>query len=361
MATNYAKWLYRLTIAFVASLLLYVLFLLKPVWQPVLDVFFFAALPFIIGAFIAYLLHPVVEKLHELGIHRGIAILLIYLLFFGSIGWGIYKGTPAIIHQIDDLSKNAPVLTDQYNRGLTYIQYKTAAWPDGIQSMLDKRINGLEAWVTGLAAVVLAILMKFMNSLLIIAIIPFVSFYLLKDVVKVKRFFIRLTPRKWRESSASFLRDVDASLGGYIRGQLLVCLIIFGVSTSALWLIGMKYPLILGLIIGVTNVIPYFGPIIGAIPAVLVASTISLHMVIYVAIIVLILQFLEGNILSPLIVGKTLHMHPLFIMGALIIGGEVQGVIGMIVAVPALAIIKVAILHGRTHFIHSRQKEKEGH
>jgi predicted PurR-regulated permease PerM len=354
----YAKLIYRLSMALILALFLYVLYLLKPVWHPVLEVFFFSLLPFVIGGFIAYLLHPVVEKLHEAGIHRGIAILLIYLLFFGGLGYAIYKGTPAVIHQLRDLSENAPIFTKQYQGWLKVVQSETATWPDGIQSQLEKRIDGLEAWVTGLVAVVLATVMKFMNSLLIVAIIPFVSFYLLKDITKVKAFLWQLTPQKWRKSVISFTRDVDESLGGYIRGQLLVCLIIGGISAVTLWLIGMKYPLILGLIIGVTNVIPYFGPIIGAVPAAIVASTISPNMVMYVVILVVILQFLEGNILSPLIVGKSLHMHPLFIMGALILGGEVGGVIGMIVAVPFVAVIKVAILHGRTHFLHTKKEDE---
>lgn len=351
---TYAKWLYRLSIALVCAVFLYILFLLKPVWHPVLEVVILSLLPFAIGGFIAYLLHPLVEKLHKAGIHRGIAIMLIYIFFFGGLGYALYKGTPIIIHQLKDLSENAPMFTSQYQKWLHYIQSKTSTWPDGIQSQLDDRIEGMEAWLTGLVAALIAILLKLMNSLLIVAIVPFVSFYLLKDITKVKKFFWELTPVRWRESALRFSRDVDESLGGYIRGQLFVCLVIGGLSAAVLWFMGMKYPLILGVIMGITNVIPYFGPIIGAVPAILVASTISLKMILYVVILVLVLQFLEGNILSPLIVGKSLHMHPLFIMGALIIGGEVGGILGMIVAVPVLAVLKVAFIHGRTHFLHAK-------
>ncbi|WP_064092454.1 AI-2E family transporter [Rossellomorea aquimaris] len=354
---QYAKWLYRLSIALVIAIFIYLLFLLKPVWHPVLEVMFLSLVPFLIGGFIAYLLHPLVEKLHEAGIHRAVAILLIYILFFGGLGYAVYKGTPIILHQLKDLSENAPQFTSQYQRWLQYVQSQTSTWPDGIQSQLEERIDGMEAWLTGLVALVLAAVMKFMNSLLIVAIVPFVSFYLLKDIQKVKKFFWGVTPSKWRKSALLFSRDVDESLGGYIRGQLLVCIIIGSVSAITLWFLDMKYPLILGLIIGVTNVIPYFGPIIGAIPTAIVASTMSLNMVIYVVVLVIILQFLEGNILSPLIVGKSLHMHPLFIMAALIIGGEVGGVMGLILAVPVLAIVKVGILHGKTHFINTVSEE----
>ena len=120
----------------------------------------------------------------------------------------------------------------------------------------------------------------------------------------------------------------------------------------------MKYALILGIVIGVTNVIPYFGPIIGAVPAIIIAAAMGMKKVIWVAVIVFGLQFLEGNVLSPLIVGKSLHMHPLIIMLALLLGGEVGGVVGLILAVPLLVIIKVAILHAKVHFIKERKERQ---
>ncbi len=159
-----------------------------------------------------------------------------------------------------------------------------------------------------------------------------------------------MTPRKWRNQGRAFLRDVDTSLGGYIRGQLLLCATISVLAALLFWLFGMKYPLVLGTIIGITNVIPYFGPIIGAIPAIIIAATMSGKMVMTVVIIVLVLQFLEGNVFSPLIVGKSLHMHPLFIMLALLAGEELGGIMGMILSIPILAVLKVIILHARVHF-----------
>ena len=279
------------------------------------------------------------------------AILLIYILFFGGLGYAIYKGIPVIIHQLKDLAENAPLYTKQYQRWLDYIQQQTSTWPDGIQQELETRIEKFEEWLNGIVALLLSGVLKVMNSMLLFAIVPFISFYLLKDFPKVKRTALSITPEKWREKAGNFLKDVDESLGGYIRGQLLVCLLIGSIAALSLWAFGMKYPLLLGIIIGVTNVIPYFGPIFGAVPAAIVASTVSTDMIIKVVVIVMVLQFLEGNVLSPLIVGKSLHMHPLFIMAALIIGGEVGGILGLIVAVPLLAMLKVAFIHARTHFV----------
>ena len=175
-------------------------------------------------------------------------------------------------------------------------------------------------------------LLNFLNFAFAIMIIPFIAFYMLKDFTVIKRAVWYITPKNWRRKGTRFLRDIDESLGSYIRGQLLVCLIIGSLSSILFWIFHLKYPLLLGLIIGVTNVIPYFGPIIGAVPAVIIAATSSTKLVIITIVIVFGLQFLEGNILSPYIVGKSLHMHPLMIMLALTAGGEIGGIIGMIVS-----------------------------
>lgn len=189
-----------------------------------------------------------------------------------------------------------------------------------------------------------------------IALIPFITFYMLKDVDLIKKATWYLTPRKWRKRGVQFLRDVDESLGGYIRGQILVGASIGTIAAFLFWFVDMKYPLLLGVIVGITNIIPYFGPIIALVPITIIAATMSMKMVITSVIIVVILQFLEGNILSPLIVGKSLHMHPLLIMLALFAGGEIAGIIGLILGVPILAILKVILLHSRNHFIQARLK-----
>ena len=307
-------------------------------------------LPFIIGAFITYLLHPIVEKLHEKGLHRGLAIILIYFIFFGGIGVALYKGIPAIIDQLKDLSESAPAFAEQYRGWIDQLQSQTRAWPDGLQTRINDGIGIFEKKMDSLLTIIVNILMNFLNSALILLIIPFIAFYMLKDFALIKRTMWYITPKKWRKKGSLFLKDVDESLGSYIRGQLLVCVIIGSISALLFWFFHLKYPLLLGLIVGATNVIPYFGPIIGAVPAVIIAATTSVKLVIITLVIVFGLQFLEGNILSPYIVGKSLHMHPLVIMVALTAGGEIGGILGLILAVPVLAVLKVGIIHAKNHF-----------
>lgn len=345
------KWYARLGLLLLLFIVVFIFLKLKAIWLPVFHIFLVVLTPFFIAAFITYLLHPVVERLHESYLPRWLAILIIYFIFFGGLGYAIYKGVPAFIDQLRDLVENAPEFANQYRQWITLIQEQTSTWPDGIQTKIDERILSLENALESLLTKVLDSFMNIINSAVTISIIPFIAFYMLKDIESIKKAAWYLTPKKWRTNGILFLREVDKSLGSYIRGQFLVCLFIGAISTLLFWLVKMKYPLLLGSIIGLTNVIPYFGPIIGLIPALIIAATISIKMVVYSLIIVAILQFLEGNVLSPLIVGKSLHMHPLLIMFALLAGGEIGGVIGLILAVPILAVLKVSLVHARNHFI----------
>lgn len=352
------KWYYRLGFFLLLFALIFIFLKLQSIWLPVVKVILTIFIPFIIAAFITYLLHPIIERLHDAGLHRGLAVLIIYLLFFGGIGFGLYKGIPAVLAQIKDLTENIPVFAEQYMKMVDKIQDRTEAWPDGMRDRIDTGIVAVETKLNQALSRILNGIVHLINSIVIFAIIPFIVFYMLKDYQLMKKMVWYLTPRAWRKQGVLFLRDVDESLGDYIRGQLLVCVLIGVISAALFWVTDMKYPLLLGFICGVTNVIPYFGPVIGAIPAVIISAAISGKMVLISLAIIFVLQFLEGNILSPLIVGKSLHMHPLFIMFALLTGGEIGGVLGLILAVPILSVVKVAVIHAKEHIIQYRHAKE---
>lgn len=346
---SYIYWIFRLSIVLLIFVSVFVLIKLDAVWEPMLNVLGTILVPFFIAAFITYLLHPVVEKLHELKVPRPIAIIVIYLLFFGGLGYGLYKVLPYTIQQLKDFTSNLPEYVDLY-KTVTEDFYKQIDYlPEAFHEQVNTMLTSLEETLATIITGLLDLTKKLVSSFILFAIIPFISFYLLKDFDLVKKSVWYLTPRKMRRSGKRLLGDIDESLGNYIRGQLLVALIIGVCAWLALWLAGMKYPLLLGIIIGLTNIIPYFGPILGAVPAMIIALTISMKMVIIVIVIIFALQFLEGNLLSPLIVGKSLHMHPVIIIFALLIGEAVGGIFGLILAVPFFAVLKVVILHTKVH------------
>ncbi|UOY94110.1 AI-2E family transporter [Ectobacillus sp. JY-23] len=340
-------WIYRLALLLLLFLCLLVFWKLRPMWFPLLQLMKLVIIPFLTAYFIAYLLHPLVEKLHQRGMPRVLAILLIYILFFGGVGYGVYKGVPAAISQLKDMNRNFPQFINMYESWTKQVETRTANFPEFVTDKLREAFLGVEAKLQSFLDRMMSTAQGILDSLLIIVLIPFIVFYLLKDYDRMYHFFWRCVPGKWCAEGRKLVDDIDKSLGNYIRGQLFVCAVLAGVAAFAFWIIGLKYPLLLGILIGVTDIIPYFGPILGAIPTLIVAATVSVNMVIKAGVALAILQFLESNILSPYIVGKSLRMHPVVIMFALLVGGEIAGLPGLLLAVPVLAVLRTIIIHSK--------------
>ena len=339
------KWFYRLGFFLLLFIVLLVFYLLRPIWMPVLHIMLTALFPFLFGAFISYLLHPLVGYLEDKGMNRGLAITLLYVFVFGLAGFGVYKGVPILVEQMNDIAVKAPEMAELYRTYILKLHTHTTGWPFGLHERLESIINSMELRIGDSVNVLADAMSSLSDVMILIILIPVISFYLLKDSESLIEKGLLLIPARKREQTRRFLTDIDRSLGGYIRGQLLVCFIIGACAAVLFYVFGMNYPLLLSFIIGVTNIIPYFGPIIGAIPAVLVALTISWGMVLKVICIIIVLQFLEGNVISPIVMGKTLKLHPLVIIFVLLVGGKAAGVAGLILAVPILALVKVMFAH----------------
>lgn len=331
---------------------------IQPIWMPIVDVLKVILLPLIISYVIAYILHPIVEKLHKKGISKGLAILLIYLVVFSGVGFGIYKVYPIVIEQMQEIGEQAPEFVYMYENMNEKIEERTDHMPRFIHNEIDDTIGEVERKVQGLTDVAIETTKGLANHAVTIALVPFIVFYLLKDYGSFQQYFWQFIPPKWHDEMKNILGEINRSLGWYIRGQLVVCLFLMIMGTIAFWVIHLRYPLLLGIIIGITDIIPYFGPIIGAIPALIFASTMSTSKILMVIAIVIVLQFIESNILSPYIVGKSIHIHPIFIIFALLAGGTIGGLVGIFLSIPALVIAKIFITQFRRALI--RRKIQKG-
>lgn len=340
-----AEWLKKLSVFLLIILNCWILLKLLPFVGRVLGYTIAILAPFLIAILISYLLHPLIDRLQRHGIPRSVAILIIYILFFGIIAFAAIKGTPILIKEMHSFGKQAPELTKWYQDEINRFYYATADLPEAVHDHFDRVVASIERGMNRVIGNVVYGVQKLFRSIFTIMLIPFIVFYLLKDLAGIKAWLYRHTPEKWREPARRLAADVDDSLGSYIRGQLLVCTVLGGAAILGLWLLKVPYSGLLGIFVGITDIIPYFGPIIGAIPAVLLAITISTQKAIFVVILIAVLQFLEGNILSPLIVGKSVNIHPIFIMLALVIGGDMGGIIGMLLAVPAFVSFRVIFRH----------------
>lgn len=341
------KWISRLIFAWLILLCAYTFWLLTPVWKPVLSTTLRILTPFLIAGIITYLLHPIIEQLKNMGIARSVSILIIYVLFIFLFVYILLKGTPYIINELKDLAENVPTYINQYREIVEQFYRKTSMMPEGMRVRFEGLVSDAESVAADGLVDVIANLKSVLDYLLMLIIIPFVVFYLLKDFHLLEKSVWYLTPRKWRSTGRELLRNINVSLGNYIRGQIIVCFVVGVIATIGLLIIGMPYAVILGIFIGLTNIIPYFGPIIGVFPVVAIAITVSFKLVILALVVIFTIQLIEGNILAPFIVGRSLHMHPILIIFALVVGAEVGGIIGLILSVPILAVIKVIVVHIR--------------
>ncbi|HEX7063791.1 MAG TPA: AI-2E family transporter [Bacillales bacterium] len=341
------EWLVRLSILLLLFLCCYLLIKLAPLWRPILDVVWAVLTPFLIAALFTYLLHPIVESLHHRKVPRPLAILLIYVIFFGALGYGIVKGVPYLIGQLKMLGQQIPDFVDMYRHWIYEFYHQTSDLPETVHDRFRDFLQSVESYLNDLIKGIIHFLKGLAKSFLTILVVPVLVFYFLNDYPRIKKTAAAVVPEKWHDRGRRMLEDVDETLGGYIRGQLFVCSCLGLIATIALWLLGVPYYVLLGVVIGITDIVPYFGPILGAIPAAFVAVTVSWKMLIFVIVLIFILQFIEGNLLSPFIVGRSLHMHPIFIIFALFLGGEVAGLLGLLLAVPAFAVARVIFLHLR--------------
>ncbi|MGN8645598.1 AI-2E family transporter [Gracilibacillus sp. HCP3S3_G5_1] len=333
----------QLIILCLAVLFLYLMYILFPFYKHVLIVLLQILAPFLVAGLIAYLLHPVVEKIHRLHIPRPLAIIFIYLLFFGVSGYGIYISFPLWMKQIQEMQQNIPQYVESYRSFIYGIYDQTSFLPEGFHDNLDEFFENIETTLGEQITNLLRNIPMLFDIFVMLAVIPILAFYFLKDYQQLQRSILKIVPLKYQPFTKRLAHDMEESLGKYIRGQILVCFFVGLISYCLFRIIGMNYAVVLATIIGFTNFIPYFGPIIGAIPALLIAFTMSTKMVFYVLLVVLAVQITEGNLLSPFIVGKSIHIHPVYLILVLFIAANTAGIIGMILAVPLLAVARVAV------------------
>ena len=307
------------------------------------------AIPFFMAMIIAYLLNPIVIKMERRKIPRMAGILIIYFIFSVLLASLTIFVLPELINNTKELMNTVPEMTNRYqnmfNSFMSFIQ--TSNWPPDIKNSLSKEVQNGAAAAQG---IIMDTLKKSLMSLIetltmfldfVMAMI--IAYYFIKDAEFFKSAFLSITPRKWRNGIIKTGRDVHGVLSNFIQGQLITAVIIGTMEMIGLSLIKVKYPLILGVIGGIANVIPYFGPIIGAIPAVAIALIQSPIKALWAIAVFIIIQQIDNAFISPKIIEGKLGLHPVSTIIAVLVGGEFFGIIGMLVAVPIMAILKIII------------------
>ncbi len=175
--------------------------------------------------------------------------------------------------------------------------------------------------------------------------VPFVLFYMLKDGPKLLPNIKRMLPDKQADVIGDLLVKMSDTIAKYISGQVIECLFVGTFSAIGYGLVGIPYALLIGIFAGITNIIPYLGPYIGLVPAIFIALSMSFKEVILVIVVCVVVQQIDGNLVYPNVIGKTLDIHPLTIIMILLAAGNIAGLLGMILAIPLYAVSKVVVTY----------------
>ncbi len=305
--------------------------------------------PIFIGLIIAWLLDPIVCFLEKKKIPRVIACILVYLVVIGGIFLLFSFMLPTFIDQIKEFIGAIPDILKDTKDFITDFFNSFQSHHDLDLSQVKKELYlSIEQFGTNITTSFPTLFINLTKSVanigmnLILGLM--IGFYMLYDFNKVNENLSMFIPNSWKENVEELKTRVNESLRGYVQGVFLIMFLVFITQSIGLTLAGLKAPLIFALFCALTDIIPYFGPYIGAIPALIVGFTMSPMTGIFTLISILVVQLLENNFYQPLIMGHTMKLHPVTIMVSLLIFQHFFGIIGMIVATPVVASIKVIFM-----------------
>ncbi|MBO5442777.1 MAG: AI-2E family transporter [Alphaproteobacteria bacterium] len=309
-------------------------------------------LPFVAGIIIGYLLDPLTSKFTKLGLNRTLATFLVLFLviitlvpaliiLFGVIDEQLGRFIAVVPQYIGSLIKKIEPLIIELQDRFPNLE------PDKIKDYLrNNATNGLKL-VGSVFRSVITGGFAFFNLLSLLLITPVVTFYMLRDWDKFIAKVDSLLPRSSKASIRQQAREIDRTLSGFIRGQFSVCVLLGTYYSLGLYFVGLELGVLVGFIAGLISFIPYVGSIVGFVVSlgIAFAQFDSLMPIIQVVIVFITGQFLEGNFLTPKLVGENVGLHPVWVMFALLAGGVLLGFLGLMIAVPVAAIIGVLIRH----------------
>ena len=305
--------------------------------------------PIFIGFLIAWLFEPLVTTMQKKKIPRILGCIIVYLVIISVLFLIVYLFIPSLISEVKDFVKVAPDIYEELSSFvLNIIQRFDTNNFINVTSLKKELTN----WISDYGMSIASDLPKYLLSVgkvIISGGINFVlglmvGFYLLYDFHKVNEFIFNMLPESIKYGYKDLTNRINTSLRSYVQGVLLVMVLVFITQSIGLTIAGLEAPILFALFCAVTDIIPYFGPYIGGIPAVIVGFTMSPITGICVLISIVIVQLLENNFYQPLIMGHTMKLHPVTIMIGLLIFEHFFGILGMVVATPVIACLKVFIL-----------------
>lgn len=306
--------------------------------------------PLFIGIILAWLLEPLVRRINKKGINRLMSTLIVFVLLiavFSLFGWII---APTLGEQIKEIISTAPAIIDNitnfFENIIDNISKIYGYNLSGFKESMNDAFNDIFLSITvDLPTKIVGVVKTVVNGGINIIFGIFIAFYMLLDFNSVRKHLLTLIPKKVHAEIITLTVKANRMLKNYVQGTLLIMLLLFICQSIGFTIAGLKAPLVFGLFCAVTNIIPYFGPYIGGIPAVIVGFATEPLTGMFCLISVIICQFLESYFLNPVVMSKTMKLHPVTIMVGLLLFGNFFGIIGMILSTPVIACAKLIIVH----------------
>ncbi|MBW4082914.1 AI-2E family transporter [Paenibacillus sp. S150] len=322
------------------------------IFKPISVLLHTVAAPILLSGIAYYLLNPLVDRMERRSrIRRPYGIVILYLVIAGIITLILLTVIPIIRTQLVGLIDNFPKYSTQIQEefinltgselfgriqenvgtDVSDITSKATAWGT---SFLNNAVVGVGSFVGALTEIVLAVVTT-----------PFILFYLLLDGKRLPDYLLRFVPTRLQPQTRMVMSEMNSQVASYIRGQIIVSCCIGALLYIGYLIIGLEYSLVLAIVAACTAVVPYLGPAIAITPALIVALVTSPFMLLKMVFVWTAVQLIEGKFISPQIMGKTLKIHPITIIFVIIFAGKMFGVLGIILAVPGYAVLKVVVTH----------------
>lgn len=313
---------------------------------PILFTILSVVSPFFLGFIIAWLLNPIVNKLTDKGMRRGWAVALVYLMLIVLIYLFCLAIIPALVDQLNEMAKTAPELLLNVKDLINNIFVKLSNGTNiDMTNVKMQFMNYLEDFsknlTTDLPSKIVSIVQGLISGVGKFLVGAVIGFYLLMNFNNVTKFLINMVPKKFKGDVEKLSNNISEVLFGFVNGTFLDSLILLIINIIGFSLIGLNAPVLFAVFCVVTNIIPYVGPYIGGIPAILVGFTQSPLIGTLILVFIVATQSIEGNFLHPIIMGRKMDLHPVTIVISLLIFEHFFGIMGMVVATPVVAVLKV--------------------
>ncbi|MBC8387596.1 MAG: AI-2E family transporter [Actinobacteria bacterium] len=293
---------------------------------------------------LAYFFDPLYKFILNKRAPKVLAIIIIFGIIITLLLLTIFFLIPSLINQLNILYKEIPKFIENYQNLILSIKPQLSKFinPADVEILLKENLSGLQKSVLGFSQSIIIYLSNIVSSITFgIVIVPLILFYLMRDIFKFKESLYIFVSKKNKKEFKEVLEEIDNIVSGFIRGRIIVCFIVGTLIGVGLYFLHLKFALIIGIVSGIFNFIPYLGPIVGLVLTLIFALGNSWWTLLMIVVLFVLVNQLEAVYLNPNILGKGLGLHPLTVILSMLICGQLLGILGVLVAVPLAAILKV--------------------